>query len=50
MNGAKMMRLGREDIALVRIYDDKVKQRIKIVREAEVTTEGSTEIYKVKYK
>jgi len=49
-DGAKRMKLGRDDIALVRLYDDKAKQRIKIVREAEVTIEGFTESNKAKYK
>jgi hypothetical protein len=48
--GAHLMKLGRNDTALVRIYDSKSKQRIKIIREAEVTTEGVTESKKDKYK
>jgi hypothetical protein len=49
-NGARMMKLGKNDTALVRIYDSKSKQNIKIIREAEVNTEGATESLKDKYK
>ena len=50
-DGAKLMKLGRDDTALVRLYDDKSQQRTnKIIRETEVTTEGFTESDKAKYK
>lgn len=49
-DGARLMNLSSQDIALVRIYDAKAKQSIKITREAEITSQSITESEPDKYK